>query len=36
MAELGEHAAAQAALFNLGAEEADTAEQASPSGRISD
>jgi hypothetical protein len=36
MAELREHAAAHAALFNLGAEEADTAEEASPSGRISE
>ena len=34
MAELREHAAAQAALFNLGAEEADTADEDSPSGRI--
>ena len=36
MAELREHAAAQAALFNLGAEEADTADEDSPSGRISE
>ena len=36
MAELREHAAAHAALSNLGAEEADTAEEASPSGRISE
>ena len=36
MAELREHAAAQAAPFNLGAEEADTADEASPSGRISE
>jgi hypothetical protein len=36
MAELREHGAAQAAVFNLGAEEADTAEEAIPSGRISE
>jgi hypothetical protein len=36
MAELREHGAAQAALFNLGTEEADTAEEASPSGGISE
>jgi len=34
LAELREHAAAQAALFNVGAEEADTAEQAAPDGRV--
>jgi len=34
MAELREHAAAQAALFNLGAEEADAAEESIPAGRI--
>jgi len=34
MAELREHAAAQAALFNVGAEETDTAEESSgPDGR---
>ena len=33
MAELREHAAAQAALFNLGAEDADTAEESTPDGR---
>jgi hypothetical protein len=36
MAELREHAAAQAALFNLGAEEADTADEDSLSGRINE
>jgi hypothetical protein len=30
MAELREHAAAQAALFNLGAEETDTPEESAP------
>jgi hypothetical protein len=34
MAELREHAAAQAALFNLGAEETETAEESTPGGRI--
>jgi hypothetical protein len=34
MAELREHAAAQAALFNLGAEEADTTEEPSPGARV--
>jgi len=33
LAELREHAAAQAALFNVGAEEADTAEEAAPDAR---
>jgi hypothetical protein len=33
MAELREHAAAQAALFNLGAEESDSAEESAPGGR---
>jgi len=33
MAELREHAAAQAALFNIGAEETDT-EESGPDGRI--
>jgi len=33
MAELQEHAAAQAALFNLGPEEPDTAEESTPVGR---
>jgi len=33
MAELREHAAAQAALFNVGADE-ETAEEATPDGRI--
>ncbi|HTS08201.1 MAG TPA: hypothetical protein VMP68_21700 [Candidatus Eisenbacteria bacterium] len=36
MAELREHAAAQAALFNIGAEETDTAEESTPDGRIGD
>jgi len=35
MAELREHAAAQAALFNLGAEETDSAEEPTPRGGIS-
>ena len=34
MAELREHAAAQAALFNLGVEETETAEEATPDGRV--
>jgi hypothetical protein len=33
MAELREHAAEQAALFNLGVEESDAAEESTPSGR---
>jgi len=34
MAALREHAAAQAALFNIGAEESDTAEESGPDGRV--
>ena len=34
LAELREHAAEQAALFNLGAEDADTAEQSASSDRV--
>jgi len=34
MAELREHAAAQAALFNIGAEETDAAEESGPDGRV--
>lgn len=34
MAELQEHAAAQAALFNLGTEEPDTAENSTPDGHV--
>ena len=34
MAELREHAAAQAALFNTGVEETETAEESTPRGRI--
>jgi hypothetical protein len=34
MAELREHAAEQAALFNLGAEEGDTSRESEPEGRI--
>jgi hypothetical protein len=34
MAELREHAAAQAALFNIGVEETETAEEPKPDGRI--
>jgi hypothetical protein len=34
MAELREHAAAQAALFNIGVEDADPAEESTPDGRI--
>ena len=34
LAELREHAAAQAALFNLGGEESDPAEDSTPGGRI--
>jgi len=35
MAELREHAAAQAALFNIGDEDSETAEESTPDGRIS-
>lgn len=35
MAELREHAAAQAALFNLGAEDSDTADEPTPRGGMS-
>ena len=35
MAELREHAAEQAALFNLGLEEADTAEESTPGDHVS-
>jgi hypothetical protein len=34
MTELREHAAAQAALFNIGVEETETAEESTPDGRI--
>jgi hypothetical protein len=34
MAELQEHAAAQAALFNIGADETDPAEESTPTDRI--
>jgi hypothetical protein len=34
MAELREHAAAQAALFNIGVEETDAAEESAPDGRV--
>jgi hypothetical protein len=34
MAELREHAAAQAALFNTGVEDADIVEESTPDGRI--
>ena len=34
MAELREHAAAQAALFNIGVEETETVEESSPAGRL--
>ena len=34
MAELHEHAAAQAALFNIDVEETETAEESTPDGRI--
>jgi hypothetical protein len=34
MAELREHAAAQAALFNIGVAETETAEESTPDGRI--
>ena len=33
MAELREHAAAQAALFNIGADDSDNAEESTPDGR---
>jgi hypothetical protein len=33
MAELREHAAAQAALFNIGVAETETAEESTPRGR---
>ena len=36
MAELREHAAEQAALFNLGVEEADIAEESTPGDHISE
>ena len=36
MAELREHAAAQAALFNIGAEETESVEESTPDGRIGD
>ncbi len=36
MAELRAHAAEQAALFNVGAEEADTAEQPAPGHRVAE
>jgi hypothetical protein len=35
MAELRKHAAEQAALFNLGAEDADTPEESAPGDNIS-
>jgi len=34
MAELREHAAAQAALFNIGVEETEAADESTPDGRI--
>jgi hypothetical protein len=34
MAELREHAAAQAALFNIGVEETESADESTPEGRI--
>jgi hypothetical protein len=34
MAELREHAAAQAALFNIGPEERETADDSTPQGRL--
>jgi hypothetical protein len=34
MAELREHAAAQAALFNIGVEETESADESSPDSRI--
>jgi hypothetical protein len=33
MAELRQHAAAQAALFNIGVEDTDAAEESTPNGR---
>ena len=36
MAELREHAAAQAALFNIGVEETEAAEESTPDDRISE
>ena len=36
MAELREHAAEQAALFNVGAQEADSTEQSNPSDRVNE
>jgi hypothetical protein len=36
MAELREHAAAQAALFNIGVEETEGADESSPGGCISE
>ena len=36
MAELREHAAAQAALFNLGVEETEAGDESTPDGRIGD
>jgi hypothetical protein len=36
MAELREHAAAQAALFNVGAEETQAADESTPDSRISE
>ena len=34
MAELREHAAAQAALFNIGVEDTETVDESTPDGRI--
>lgn len=36
MAELREHAAEQAALFNVGAQEADSTEQSNPADRVNE
>ena len=36
MAELREHAAAQAALFNIGVEETEAGDESTPDGRIGD
>ena len=36
MAELREHAAAQAALFNIGVEETEAGDESTPGGRIGD
>jgi hypothetical protein len=36
MAELREHAAAQAALFNVGVDETETVEKSTPGGRLSE